>query len=116
VGRGGKYNTEIYKGAFKTPSLRNVALTAPYMHNGGFSTLEEVIEFYNQGGGAGIGLSVPNQTLPSEKLNLTEEEKRALVAFLHTLNDTTGTNEMPQHLPSFPDEMGLNGRRVGGEY
>ncbi|MEN0082234.1 cytochrome c peroxidase, partial [Flavobacterium lindanitolerans] len=75
------------KGAFKTPTLRNVAVTAPYMHNGAFATLEEVVEFYDLGGGTGLGLSVENQTLPTDKLNLTAAEKKALVAFMKTLTD-----------------------------
>jgi cytochrome c peroxidase len=75
------------KGAFKTPTLRNVAVTAPYMHNGAYATLEEVIEFYDLGGGTGLGLSVENQTLPTDKLNLTAAEKKALVAFMKTLTD-----------------------------
>lgn len=75
------------KGAFKTPTLRNVAVTAPYMHNGAYATLEEVVEFYDLGGGTGLGLSVKNQTLPTDKLNLTAAEKKALVAFMKTLTD-----------------------------
>lgn len=75
------------KGAFKTPTLRNVAVTAPYMHNGAYATLEEVVEFYDLGGGTGLGLSVENQTLPTDKLNLTTAEKKALVAFMKTLTD-----------------------------
>lgn len=75
------------KGAFKTPTLRNVAITAPYMHNGAYKTLEEIVEFYDLGGGTGLGLSVENQTLPTDKLNLTAEEKKALVAFMKTLTD-----------------------------
>ncbi|MBC7894484.1 MAG: cytochrome C peroxidase, partial [Cytophagaceae bacterium] len=69
-------------------SLRNVALTAPYMHNGVFRTLEEVIEFYDRGGGVGIGLRLPYQSLPSAPLKLTAGEKRDLVAFLGALTDT----------------------------
>ncbi|HEX8507574.1 MAG TPA: cytochrome c peroxidase [Hymenobacter sp.] len=76
--------------AFKTPTLRNVALTAPYMHNGAYQTLEQVVDFYNEGGGAGLGLSVPTQTLPADKLHLSPTEKRHLLAFLRTLTDTTG--------------------------
>ena len=76
--------------AFKTPTLRNVELTAPYMHNGVYRTLEEVLDFYNRGGGAGIGSEVPNQTLPFDKLNLTSAEQRAIIVFLRTLTDTTG--------------------------
>ncbi|HVF82074.1 MAG TPA: cytochrome c peroxidase [Flavisolibacter sp.] len=74
--------------AFKTPSLRNVALTAPYMHNGVFSTLNEVIEFYERGGGAGMGFNLPNQTLPPGKLHLTVLEKKQIIAFLGALTDT----------------------------
>jgi len=74
--------------SFKTVSLRNVALTPPYMHNGVFNTLEEVIDFYDRGGGAGLGFDLPNQTLPGTRLQLTTNEKKALIAFLHALNDT----------------------------
>ena len=75
------------KNAFKTPSLRNVAITAPYMHNGVFSSLEEVVDFYNKGGGVGLGLVIDNQTLPSDKLELNDKEIKALVAFMKTLTD-----------------------------
>ncbi len=72
--------------AFKTPTLRNVARTAPYMHNGVYRTLEQVVAFYEKGGGAGLGLRVENQTLPFDKLTLTEMEKGELVAFLRALD------------------------------
>ncbi|BDU25559.1 cytochrome c peroxidase [Flavobacterium sp. GSB-24] len=74
-------------GAFKTPTVRNAAVTAPYMHNGVFKTLEEVVSFYNKGGGQGLGYEVANQTLPFDKLNLTVKEEHALVAFMKTLTD-----------------------------
>lgn len=74
-------------GAFKTPTVRNAAITAPYMHNGVFKTLEEVVSFYNKGGGQGLGYEVENQTLPFDKLNLTVKEEKALVAFMKTLTD-----------------------------
>lgn len=74
-------------GAFKTPTVRNAAVTAPYMHNGVFKTLEEVVSFYNKGGGQGLGYEVENQTLPFDKLNLTVKEEQALVAFMKTLTD-----------------------------
>jgi len=77
---------DIYLHAFKTPTIRNAALTAPYMHNGVFSTLEQVVDFYNQGGGRGEGLSLDNQTLPEEKLNLTETEKDDIIQFIKSLN------------------------------
>ncbi len=72
------------KGSFKTPTLRNVALTPPYMHNGVFKTLDEVIEFYNAGGG-----DVPNKSKLLKPLNLTAEEKANLKAFLKALTCKT---------------------------
>lgn len=75
------------KNAYKTPGLRNVALTAPYMHNGVYNTLEEVVDFYNKGGGKGLALPVDNQTLPFDKLNLTDKEMKDLAAFMKALSD-----------------------------
>ncbi len=80
---------DFMQGAFKTPTLRNIALTAPYMHNGVYKTLEEVIDFYDRGGGQGMGLGIPNQTLPADRLQLTPVEKKELKAFLLTLTDTS---------------------------
>jgi cytochrome c peroxidase len=87
LGKGGiyKYKSPIYAHAFKTPGLRNVRLTAPYMHNGAYKTLEEVMDFYNRGGGIGLGIDVPNQTLPSDKLNLTKQEISDIIAFMKAL-------------------------------
>jgi cytochrome c peroxidase len=79
----------IHRHAFKTPSLRNVELTAPYMHNGVYRTLEDVVDFYDRGGGAGIGIALPNQTLSPEPLRLGVREKRDLIAFMRALTDTT---------------------------
>ncbi len=76
---------EPHRYAFKTPTIRHVALTAPYMHNGVFRTLEEVVDFYDRGGGNGLGFNLENQTLPFDKLSLTDPEKKALVAFLKIL-------------------------------
>jgi cytochrome c peroxidase len=80
-----------HRHAFRTPSLRNAALTAPYMHNGAYPTLEAVIDFYDRGGGAGIGAALDHQTLPPDPLKLTAQEKRELLTFLRALTDTTGT-------------------------
>lgn len=77
----------IYEKSFKTTTVRNADLTAPYFHNGAYESLEEVIEFYNKGGGEGMGLSVSNQTLSPDPLNLTEKEKKELIAFIKSLND-----------------------------
>ena len=92
------YEAEMLRYAFKTPTLRNVALTAPYMHNGVYQTLEEVIDFYNRGGGAGIGIDLEYQTLPPDPLELTEQEQQDLVSFLHTLTDTTGLTSRPRRI------------------
>ncbi|WBL24124.1 cytochrome c peroxidase [Zunongwangia sp. HGR-M22] len=81
------YKEPIQKGVFKTPTVRNIALTSPYMHNGVYNSLEEVVDFYNKGGGAGLGFDLPHQTLPFDNLNLTVEEQQALVAFMKTLSD-----------------------------
>ncbi len=114
-GRGGLYRTKIFTSAFKTPTLRNISLTAPYMHNGAFQTLEQVIDFYNKGGGAGIGLDIPNQTLITDSLHLSEKEKKSLIAFLNTLTDTMNLSSKPRLLPLFSDRT-LNKRKIGGEY
>lgn len=79
---------DFYMNSFKTPSLRNVSLSFPYMHNGSINSLEKVVEFYDLGGGAGMGLDIPHQTLPSEPLNLSAKEKKALVHFMITLTDS----------------------------
>lgn len=78
-----------YQGAFKAPSLRNIAVRPPYMHNGSLTSLEEVIEHYNS------GLENPNGNLDNHlmwndepvRMELTTEEKQALLDFLHTLTD-----------------------------
>ncbi len=87
LGRYSLYNYPQYKYAFKTSTLRNISKTAPYMHNGVYQTLEQVVDFYNRGGGAGIGIELDNQTLSDAKLKLTKYECNAIVAFLKTLDD-----------------------------
>lgn len=82
-----RFQEELHRGMFKTPTVRNAALTAPYMHNGVYATLEEVIDFYNKGGGGGMGFDLERQTLPFNELNLSEQEQQALVAFIKTLTD-----------------------------
>lgn len=81
------YEVNEKKHFFKTSTVRNVELTGPYMHNGVYETLEEVVQFYNVGGGQGMGLDVPLQTLPSDSLNLTDIESKAIIAFMKTLTD-----------------------------
>jgi cytochrome c peroxidase len=74
-------------GKFSTPSLRNVALTAPYMHDGRFQTLEEVVEHYSSGVKRSETLDPNLAKHPLEGLRLSEHDKAALVAFLKTLTD-----------------------------
>ena len=69
------------RGAFKTPSLRDVARTPPYMHDGSLATLDEVIDYYDKGGRANANLDAEIR-----KLQLSTAEKKALVAFLQALN------------------------------
>jgi cytochrome c peroxidase len=75
------------KGKFAIPSLRNVALTAPYMHDGRFATLEEVVEHYNSGLKRSPTLDPNLAKHPTDGLRLTPEDKKSLVAFLKTLTD-----------------------------
>ncbi|MBO9699566.1 MAG: hypothetical protein J7604_05105 [Sporocytophaga sp.] len=89
--------------AFKTPTVRNSAITAPYMHNGIYNTLEEVVDFYHKGGGAGLGIAIENQTLPFDSLDLNAYEKKAIVSFLKSLTDTSGVVSKPQRLPEIID-------------
>ncbi len=110
-----KEKAEHFRNSFKTVTVRNIGITAPYMHNGIYLTLEEVVQFYNRGGGLGIGLEVPNQTLSGDALNLTQSEIKDIVIFMETLTDTTGIAETPSRLPLFNDEK-LDKRVIGGKY
>jgi len=87
LGRYALYPYPQYKYAFKTPTLRNISKSAPYMHNGVYSSLEEVMDFYNRGGGAGLGIDLDNQTLSADKLGLSKLEIKQIIAFLGTLED-----------------------------
>jgi cytochrome c peroxidase len=110
-----KEQSDFNKYAFKTPTVRNAALTAPYMHNGAYKTLEDVMDFYNKGGGEGFGIHLDNQTLPFDSLSLNKQEINDIVAFMKALTDTTGMTSVPVRLPLFND-VALNNRKVGGEY
>ncbi len=90
LGRYMVYKTPERKHFFKTPTVRNANITAPYMHNGVYNTLEEVMDFYNRGGGAGIGINQPYQTLPPDPLNLTKQEIDDIIAFIKSLNENMG--------------------------
>ncbi|MDB4916969.1 MAG: cytochrome-c peroxidase, partial [Gemmatimonadetes bacterium] len=97
-GRAGVDGIPEHQHAFTVPSLRNVERTAPYMHNGAFATLEQVVDFYNRGGGAGVGAHVPRQTLSTTPLHLTVGEQRDLVAFLKALTDHPRSVDSVSHL------------------
>jgi len=88
------------EGAFKVPTLRNVALSAPYMHNGRFAKLEEVIDFYSKGGGHRF----TNQSFAIDdkigEFEITAQETTDLVAFLNALTDTSLMPEAPARVPS----------------
>ncbi len=84
-------------GAFKAPTLRNVALTGPYMHNGSFATLDDVLWFYEKGGGSQYGLEVDRHIIP---IDLSEQEHEDLVAFLYALTDESAMPNVPASVPS----------------
>jgi cytochrome c peroxidase len=81
-------------GAFKTPTLREIANTAPYMHDGRFQTLEEVVDFYDKGG-------IPNKNLDKimKPLKMTDQEKKQLVAFMKALSGEGWRMEEPTQYP-----------------
>ena len=106
---------EIYQHSFKTTTVRNSELTAPYMHNGVYNTLEEVMDFYNKGGGIGLGLDVPFQTIPFDNLNLTEKEQQDIIAFIKTLTDAP-TEAINIVLPSFENHPEWNNRTTIFDY
>ena len=96
LGAGAVFTNPIFVGRFKTTTLRNIELIAPYMHDGRFATLEQVVEHYNSGIKAHPTLS-PALRGPNGnpvQLNLTSSQKAALVAFLKTLTDNSVSTEI----------------------
>lgn len=91
LGRFAVSRAEKDKGAFKTPTLRSITETAPYMHDGAFKTLEEVVDFLDQGGG-----NNPHLSHLMKPLNMTAEEKADLMAFLKALTGEAIKFTMPQ--------------------
>jgi cytochrome c peroxidase len=93
--------TEAMKGAWRTPSLRNVALTAPYMHDGRYVTLEEVVAHYNRGGDVDV---VGTRDVRIKPLGLSDAEQVDLVAFLRALTGPPLSSELatPPRLPASP--------------
>ena len=101
--------------AFRTSTVRNAEHTKPYMHNGVFNTLEEVINFYDAGGGIGKGLKIKNQTLTPDSLKLTIIEKEQLLTFIRSLNEDIPFDQPPAKLPDSKKQE-LNNRKVGGDF
>ncbi|MEL6356214.1 MAG: cytochrome c peroxidase [Bacteroidota bacterium] len=93
-GRGAVTGNKYENGLFRTPTLRNIALTAPYMHDGRFETLEQVIEHYNQG-----GHYAENRNANVRPLGLTEGDQQALLAFLNTLTDSSFVSNPIYQMP-----------------
>ncbi|MFK7809285.1 MAG: cytochrome-c peroxidase, partial [Saprospiraceae bacterium] len=93
TGREAVSNDPMDKGKFKVPTLRNIALTAPYMHDGRFKTLEEVIDHYNEGIQESTTADPTVLNTKDTGLFLTEQNKADLINFLKTLTDETFVNE-----------------------
>lgn len=87
LGRGSINNNVYDNGKFRVPTLRNIVLTAPYMHDGRFATLEEVLDSYSRG-----GHGVINEDPNIRAFELSEQDKQDLIAFLNMLTDTTFLN------------------------
>ncbi|MCW3123584.1 MAG: cytochrome peroxidase [Flavipsychrobacter sp.] len=101
--------------AFRTNTVRNMEHTKPYMHNGVFNTIEQVIDFYDAGGGAGRKLAIDNQTLSADSLKLTQVEKKELISFIRSLSEQVIFEEPPAQLP-VSSVKEYNNRKTGGVY
>lgn len=122
------FQNSLFKFSFKTPTVRNIELTAPYMHNGVYKTLEQVVEFYNHAAGSKFirgerqvkerqKLPYPFFTILPDTLALDDKEKLELVAFMKTLTDTTTARNIPDRLPELTGKhANLNRRKLGGVY
>jgi cytochrome c peroxidase len=110
--------------SFKVPTLRNIALTAPYMHNGVYRNLEQVVDFYDRAAGNQFSkdmrpdmTGLPFFTILPVELHLTDTEKKDLVAFLKSLTDTSAASAIPRRLPALSASYTrLNPRTIGGDY
>ncbi|MEO6305386.1 MAG: cytochrome C peroxidase, partial [Bacteroidia bacterium] len=105
----------IHTYSFKTPGIRNIESTFPYMHNGSYKTIEQVIEFYSKGGSAISKQKIDHQTLPFDSLQLSPKEKEDIKLFLLSLADNSYKNIAPKKLPQ-TNNAELNKRKIGGEY
>lgn len=92
-GLGGFTGNQEDMGKFKIPSLRNVAITGPYMHDGRFKTLEEVLDFYSEGLHTSINVDSKLEFAYQGGAKLSSREKQAIIVMLHTLTDTVLTTD-----------------------
>jgi len=110
AGRAAVTGREADRGKFSTPTLRNIALTAPYMHDGRFKTLEEVVDHYSEGVKRGANLDPNLAKHPPEGMQLSLDDKKALVAFLRSLTDTNlpallqAPSEKKNVIPAYGEE------------
>lgn len=91
-------NTSLRR-AFLVPTLRNIMLTAPYMHNGAFKTLEQVIVFYSKGAGDALGIKNTDER-HIRKFDITKREIKDLIAFFGALTDISAEPVIPSEVPS----------------
>lgn len=118
------FKTAFTHFSFKVPTVRNVELTAPYMHNGVFKTLEQVVDFYDHAGGVKFAdqmrpgmKGLPFFMILPEQLNLTAKEKASLIAFMKALTDNSAAVHVPKRLPVISGKYAeLNVRDIGGIY
>lgn len=120
-----KINGDPYEQfSFKVPTIRNATLTAPYMHNGVYRTLDQVVDFYDKAAGMQFSrdmgpdvTGIPFFTILPIQLKLTNAEKADLIAFIGALTDTSAAASVPRHLPAFNAPFAkLNARAIGGDY
>ena len=108
-GAGAIFDNPTWHGGFKVPSLRNIARTAPYMHNGTFSDLRTASEFYTKGRGHALSDAEKNATVLHWHIwepKLTDDELDALVTFMQALTDEQFIPTIPEQLPSGLEPIG----------
>jgi cytochrome c peroxidase len=99
-GVGGVSGEPAQHGLFGVPTLRNVALTAPYMHDGSLPTLAAVVDFYRRGGGRAFGVDEGRVDGQVRAFSISDAEAADLVAFLGSLSDTAASPAIPERVPS----------------
>jgi len=99
-GVGGASGEPAQRGLFGVPTLRNVALTAPYMHDGSLPTLAAVVDFYRRGGGRALGVAGDRIDGQVRAFSISDAEAAALVAFLSALSDESAGPAVPERVPS----------------